>query len=458
MLIKNGTVVTGTDTFIGDILIENGVITQIGVNISAADTPVIDASGKLVLPGAVDVHTHLDLDVGIATAVDDFYTGTVAAACGGTTTIVDHMAFGPKDCNLGYQAARYHQLADGKAVIDYGFHGVIQHVNDDILAEMESLVDEGITSYKLYMTYGYRLEDADILRVMARIKELGLIISAHPENDGTITYFKEVFHGAGLVAPEYHAKSRPFQCESEAVNRLLLFSEMLGDVPLYVVHLSNGLGLEYCKQARQRGLRKVFVETCPQYLFLNEDMYAQEDGLKYIMSPPLRHKTHSEVLWRGIELGDIQTIGTDHCPFNFATDKQLGADDFSKCPNGAPGVEMRLPLMYSEGVAKGRISLNTLVSICAANPAKLFGLYPRKGTIAPGSDGDIVIIDPHAGRLVSKKEMHENVDYSPYEGFELSGRIHAVISRGDLIVKDNVFVGVKGRGKFIQRKKPIIQL
>lgn len=457
-MIKNGTVVTGSDTFAGDVLIENGVITRIGVNLTADGVQVVDASGKLVLPGAVDVHTHFDLDVGIATAVDDFYTGTVAAACGGTTTIVDHMAFGPAGCNLGHQVARYHELAGGKAVIDYGFHGVIQHVNDDILAEMEPLVGEGITSYKLYMTYGHKLEDADILRVMARIKELGLIVSAHPENDGTIAYFKGVFHKAGLFAPEYHAKSRPFHCESEAVNRLLLFSEMLGDVPLYVVHLSNSLGLEYCKQARQRGLRRVFVETCPQYLFLNEELYTREDGLKYIMSPPLRDKSHSDALWRGIELGDVQTIGTDHCPFNFATDKQRGAADFAMCPNGAPGVEMRLPLMYSEGVAAGRISVNLLVSLCATNPAKLFGLYPRKGAIAPGSDGDVVILNPNARRTVSKKDMHENVDYSPYEGFELAGRIDAVVSRGELIVKDNIFVGEKGRGKFMRRSKPITQI
>jgi len=454
MLIKGGTVVTGADTFTGDVLIENGVVVRIGLDLAADGADVVDARGKLVLPGAVDVHTHFDLDVGIATAVDDFYTGTVAAACGGTTTIVDHMAFGPPGCSLGHQVARYHELAGGKAVVDYGFHGVIQHVDDSVLADMERLADEGITSYKMYMTYGYALADADILRVMARTKELGLMVSAHPENDGTITYFKDLFHRQGKLAPEFHAKSRPYQCESEAVNRLLLFSEMLGDVPLYVVHLSNGLGLDYCKQARQRGLRKVFVETCPQYLFLNEELYKQDDGLKYIMSPPLRGAAHSEALWRGIELGDIDTIGTDHCPFNFNTEKQQGAADFAKCPNGAPGVEMRLPLMYSEGVAKGRISLNKLVSLCATEPAKLFGLYPNKGTIAPGSDGDIVIMNPNTVWTVTKQDLHEAVDYSPYEGLQLTGRIEAVVSRGDIVVKDNKFIGEKGRGKFMRRRRP----
>ncbi|MCL2617558.1 MAG: dihydropyrimidinase [Defluviitaleaceae bacterium] len=458
MLIKNGIIVTGADTFTGDVLIRNGVITQVGLDLSGEGEEVLDAAGKLVLPGAVDVHTHFDLDVGIATAVDDFYTGTIAAACGGTTSIVDHMAFGPDGCRLDHQVKRYHELADDKAVIDFGFHGVIQHVNEDVLADMQTLIAEGITSYKFYMTYGYKLEDADMMRVMARIKELGLIVSAHPENDGTIAYFKDLFHKTGKLTPEYHAKSRPFQCESDAVNRLLLFSEMLGDVPLYVVHLSNGLGLDYCKQARQRGLRNMFIETCPQYLFLGEELYKNADGLKYVMSPPLRDKRHSDELWRGIELGDVQTIGTDHCPFNYATDKQQGAEDFAKCPNGAPGVEMRLPLMYSEGVAKGRISLNRLVDLCATNPAKLFGMYPKKGTIAPGSDGDIVILDPNAKFTITKKDMHENVDYSPYEGMKLDGRISAVVSRGELIVRDNTFLGAKGRGQFLRRSKPITMI
>jgi dihydropyrimidinase len=350
--------------------------------------------------------------------------------------------------------ARYHELAGGKAVVDYGFHGVIQHVNDSVLEDMERLANEGITSYKMYMTYSHALSDADIMRVMARTKELGVLVSAHPENDGTIEYFRALFRAQGKLSPEYHAKSRPYWCESEAINRLLLFSEMLGDVPLYVVHLSNGLGLEYCKQARERGLRKVFIETCPQYLFLNEELYEKPDGLKYVMSPPLRDCSHSAALWRGLELGQIDTIGTDHCPFNFATQKQGGAGDFTKCPNGAPGVETRLPLMYSEGAAKGRISLNTLVGLCATTPAKLFGLYPKKGTIAPGTDGDIVIINPQASRTITKADLHENVDYTAYEGFELRGRIDAVTSRGELIVLDNEFIGLRGRGRFVKRLRP----
>ena len=454
MLIKNGTFATASDVFHGDLRIEEGKITQICNTITpGSGEEVIDAQGLWVLPGGVDVHTHMDLDVGIARSTDDFYTGTVAAACGGTTTIVDHMAFGPKGCPLHHQVDVYHKLADDKVVIDYGLHGVIQHVDDGILSEMETLIAAGITSYKFYLTYGFKLSDYEAFRVLQRGKELGLMMTVHPENDGVVSCLRDEFSKQGLTTPHYHAKSRPLECEAEAINRMLLFAHMAGDAPLYIVHLSNGLGLSYVEQARERDQKDVYAETCPQYLFLDDSRYDLpiNEALKYIMSPPLRPKENNELLWAGIEHGVFDTIATDHCPFFLSGEKQLGKDDFTKCPNGAPGVEARLALLFSEGVSKGRISVNRLVDLCATRPAKLFGLYPQKGTIAVGSDGDSVLFDPNKKVTLTKSLLHENVDYTPYEGMALTGFPVMTISRGEVIVKNGEFLGKKGRGQFMKR-------
>lgn len=454
MLIKNGAFATASDVFRGDLRIEEGKITQIGCAITPnAGEELIDAQGLWVLPGGVDVHTHMDLDVGIARSTDDFYTGTVAAACGGTTTIVDHMAFGPKGCPLHHQVDVYHKLADDKAVIDYGLHGVIQHVDDGILSEMETLIQAGITSYKFYLTYGFKLSDNEAFRVLQRGKELGLMMTVHPENDGVVSCLRDEFSKNGLTTPHYHPKSRPLECEAEAINRMLLLAHMAGDAPLYIVHLSNGLGLSYVEQARERGQKDVYAETCPQYLFLDDSRYDLpiNEALKYIMSPPLRPKENNELLWTGIEHGVFDTIATDHCPFFLSREKQLGKDDFTKCPNGAPGVEVRLALIFSEGVSKGRISINRFVDLCAARPAKLFGLYPQKGTIAVGSDADLVFFDPNKKVMLTKSLLHENVDYTPYEGMALTGFPVMTISRGEVIAKNGAFLGKKGRGRFIKR-------
>ena len=311
LLIKNGTIATASDTYKADIYIENGVIRYIGENIEEDADEVVDAKGKYVIPGGVDVHTHFNLDVGIAVANDDFYTGTIAAACGGTTTIVDHMGFGPKGCDLKHQVDLYHKYADGNSVIDYSFHGVIQHIDKNILEEMKRIFeDEGVAS-------------------------------------------------EGLKTPVYHCLSRPEEAEGEAVNRMINIAKIADDAPLYVVHLSTKLGLDYIKIAREKG-QKVYAETCPQYLILDKSKYElpNNEGLKYIMSPPLREKNNCNELWKGINDGYIQTIATDHCPFSFNKEKQMGKDDFTKCPNGAPGVEERIPLIFSEGVMKKKISIN----------------------------------------------------------------------------------------------------
>ncbi|MCY6369215.1 dihydropyrimidinase [Clostridium ganghwense] len=454
-IIKNGTIVTASDTYLGDIYIEDGIIKEIGVQLKKDCEIVIDAKGKYVIPGGVDVHTHLNLDVGIAVANDDFYTGTVAAACGGTTCVVDHMGFGPKGCNLHHQVGVYHGYAEGKAVIDYSFHGVIQHVNDNVLDEMNEIVnEEGIPSFKIYLTYDYKVSDEGALKVLLQLKKLGGMTTVHPENHDAVNYFRNLFVKQGKTSPIYHALSRPAECEVEAISRMINLAALADNAPLYIVHLSNELGLKYIKIAQDRG-QEVYAETCPQYLLLDEEKYNEPNnqGLKYIMSPPLRKKYNQDFLWKGIKDGNIQVIATDHCPFAFNKDKQMGKDDFTKCPNGVPGIEERIPLMFSEGVMKGRISINRFVDVCCTTPAKIFGVYPKKGAIQVGADADIVLIDPNKEVTLTKDILHANVDYTAYEGIKLKGYPVLTMSRGKVIVKDNVFIGEKGYGKFIKRQK-----
>ena len=455
LLIKNGTIVTASDIYKGDIFIENEIIKEIGLNIIRVVDEVIDADGKYVIPGGVDVHTHFNLHVGNTIANDDFYTGTIAAACGGTTTIVDHMGFGPVGCNLKHQINVYHKYADENAVVDYGFHGVIQHVDSEIINEMKEIIDDyGIQSFKGYLTYDYKIDDDKMIRVFERLKELGGIATIHCENHGSIQYLRKKFIDKGLKSPKYHYLSRPVESEAEAVNRMIKLAKMVNYEGLYVVHLSTKDGLEYIKNARECG-QNVYAETCPQYLLLDESKYELEnnEGLKYIMSPPLRSTENCEALWKGIKDGYIETIATDHCPFSFNRDKQLGKEDFTKCPNGVPGVEERIPLIFSEGVMKNRISINKFVEVCCTNPAKIFGLYPKKGTIAVGSDADITIIDPNKEVVLTTDKLHSNVDYTAYEGFNLKGYPIFTILRGKVISKDGEFVGDKGYGKYIKRKR-----
>jgi dihydropyrimidinase len=384
----------------------------------------------------------------------------VAAACGGTTTIVDHPGFGPAHCALDHQIKKYHGLAEGNAVIDYSFHGVIQHVDDDVLRGMAALADEGITSYKVYLTYDYKLSDGDVFRVLEQAKKHNLIITVHPENDGVIALLRSRFKQEGKLSPHWHPRSRPAECEAEAINRMILLAKMAGDAPLYIVHLSNALGLDYIRSACEKGQQNIYAETCPQYLFLDDSLYdgTEENGLntglKYIMCPPLRTRSDQESLWEGLQK-DIQTVATDHCPFFFKTQKSRGKDDFTQCPSGAPGIEERIPLMFSEGVMKKRISLRRFTDLCAANPAKIFGMYPQKGVIKEGSDADIVIMDPHKKWTLRQEILHANVDYSAYEGMELCGYPEYTISCGEIVAHNGEFTGTAGRGKFITRKRRV---
>ena len=454
-LIRGGTIVTDEASFTGDVLIRDGAILKVAERIDAPDAAVVDAAGKLVLPGAVDIHTHMDLDVGIARVIDDFFTGTVAAACGGTTTIVDHMAFGPVGCSPWHQVKAYHRLADGVAAVDYGFHGVLQHVDDSVLDDMAQIAaQEGITSFKAYMTYDGRLDDLALMRVLERAAQEGILIAVHCENHGIVTCLRERFVREGKTQARWHPVSRPAVAEAEAVNRLLCLARAAGDAPVYVVHLSTRMGLEAIRRARANGQRHFGAETCPQYLLLDEALYGDpREGLKAIMAPPLRRQADRDALWDALSGDELDTVATDHCPFTFARQKQQGAADFTRCPSGAPGVEERLVLLYSEGVAKGRLTLPQLVKYACANPARVAGLYPRKGAIVEGADADLVIFDPQRKWTLTTAALHGNADYTCYEGMKVVGRVERVLLRGKTIVRDGAFVGARGDGQYLRREK-----
>ena len=463
--ICGGTIVTEEGTFSGDVLIMDGRIVYLSEQSGAVQTDAgwgvdetIDASGKLVLPGAVDIHTHMDLDVGIARVIDDFYTGTVAAACGGTTTIVDHMAFGPKGSSPWHQVKEYHRLADGKAAVDYGLHGVLQHVNDEALDDMAQIArEEGITSFKVYMTYDYRIDDQDLMKILERAGKEGILIAAHCENHGIVTYFRERFVREGKTQAKWHPVSRPAEAEAEAVNRLLYLSKAAGEAPVYIVHLSTRKGLEEVRKARAAGQKHFGAETCPQYLLLDEQLYDDpQEGLKAIMAPPLRKRADRDALWDALGRNEMDTVATDHCPFTFAKQKQQGAQDFTRCPSGAPGVEERLILLYSEGVEKGRITLPQLVKYACANPARVAGLYPRKGVIAEGADADLVILDPEKEWTMTAARMHGAADYTCYEGMKVKGAVERVLLRGKTIAQDGKFTGERGGGQYLRRGKSVL--
>ncbi len=462
-IIKNGIIATDTEVFNGDILIEDEKIAAVGKDMEVGDAEVIDASGCYILPGAVDVHTHMDLDVGFARAIDDFYDGTVAAACGGTTTIVDHMAFGPKDCSLWHQVKEYHKLADNNAVIDYGFHGVMQHpVTVERLNELAEIKEkEGISSFKIYMTYDYGLADDEIFNVLRAAKEAGIVITVHCENHGVLTQLRKEFVEAGKTEAKYHPLSRPPRVEAEAVNRMIHLAALAGDAPLYIVHLSSAEGLHEVQRARAEHRPNLGVETCIQYLILTDKEYEDpEEGLKAIMSPPLRKDQDREELWQALADGGlIDTVATDHCPFHYKAgkaEKQYGKDDFTKCPNGAPGVQERLMLLFSEGFMKGRISLPQVVRYASAGPCRMFGMYPQKGSLEPGTDADIVIIDPAKTTKIDADYIRGASDYSCYEGMELEGQIERVFLRGNEIVRGGEFLGSKGDGRYLRRGDSIL--
>jgi dihydropyrimidinase len=452
LLIKGGRVVTAVDDYVGDVLIEDGKIAAVGQKLELQDARTIDAAGKLVIPGGIDVHTHLDMPFGGSTSADDFESGTVAAAHGGTTTIVD-FAIQYKGQTLHQAWEAWMKKAEGKAVIDYGFHMIITDLPDSVEKEMDSMVKEGVTSFKLFMAYRgvLMLDDGSIFRAMSRTGENGGTICMHAENGDVIDVLVRRAVAEGRTAPKYHALTRPARAEAEATYRAICLSEMAG-VPVYIVHLSAAEALEKVTEARDRGL-PAYAETCPQYLFLSYENYEEPgfEGAKYVMSPPLRSKGNEESLWRGLAGNDLQSVSTDHCPFCMKGQKELGKDDFSKIPNGAPGVETRMSLLYDGGVVKKRISVNRFVELTSTAPAKIFGLFPKKGTIAPGSDADVVVFDPNRKVTLSVNNLHHRVDYTPYEGRVVQGASDVVISRGEILVENGNLLATPGRGSFLRR-------
>src|SRR5918996_1624121 len=447
ILIKGGTIVTATDQYVGDVLVEDDRITTIGVSLDIPADRAIDATGRYVLPGGIDCHTHLDMPFGGTMSADDFESGTTAAAFGGTTSIVD-FAIQYRGQTLHHAWETWMKKAEGRAVIDYGFHLIMADLTDQIECEMDALVREGVTSFKLFMAYRgvFMLDDGSIFKALLRTARNGGTICMHAENGDVIDVLVQRALAEGKTAPKYHALTRPARAEAEATHRAIALAE-IADVPIYIVHLSSAEALEMVTEARDRGLL-AFAETCPQYLFLSYDNYEEPgfEGAKYVMSPPLRPKETQDRLWRGLAKNDLQVISTDHCPFCMKEQKTLGSGDFSKIPNGAPGIETRMSLVYDGGVKTGRISLSRFVELTSTSPAKIFGLFPRKGTIAPGSDADVVVFDPNKKQTLSVKTLHMKVDYNPYEGRQITGATDTVLSRGRLVVESGKFVGRPGSG------------
>jgi dihydropyrimidinase len=450
-LIKNGTVVTATDTWRGDVFIDDEIVTQLGTSIPRQADRVIDASGKLVIPGGIDVHTHMDMPFGGTTSSDDFETGTIAAAHGGTTTIVD-FAIQERGHSLRQAWETWMTKAEGKAAIDYGFHMIMREFNPELRREMKDLVGEGVTSFKLFMAYPgvFMMDDGGIFEAMQRSGEVGATICMHAENGGVIDVLVRQALERGEGDPKYHAITRPARAEAEATHRAIAMAE-IADVPVYIVHLSAAEALQMVTEARDRGV-PAYAETCPQYLFLDFTNYEEPGfaGSRYVMSPPLRAKEKQDQLWRGLAGNDLQVVSTDHCPFCIK-EKELGLGDFSKIPNGAPGVETRMSLMYDGGVRTGRISPNRWVEICSTAPAKMFGMFPKKGTIAPGTDADIVVWDPEARLTLSHKTLHMRCDFNPYEGRTVTGAAEVVLSRGRVVVDKGAFTGTAGSGRYLRR-------
>jgi dihydropyrimidinase len=455
-LIRGGTIVTATDTYASDVGIVGGKISTIGSNLPAEGAgKVIEARGMLVMPGGIDVHTHLDMPFGGTTSADDFETGTVAAAYGGTTTLID-FAIQYKGQTLRHAFDAWMKKADGKAVIDYSFHCIITDIAGAQLDEMGAFVREGVPTFKLFMAYPgvFMLDDASIFKAMGVAADCGGMICMHAENGGAIDVIVQRALAEGKRAPKYHALTRPVTAEAEATSRAIALAEMAG-TPVYIVHLSCNEALEKVREARDRGLR-VYAETCPQYLYLSlENMDGPGfDGAKYVFTPPLREKWHQEKLWQGLAQDDLQVVSTDHCPFCMKEQKELGKDDFTKIPNGGPGIEHRVSLVYSGGVHGGRFSPNRFVQLVSTAPAKLFGLYPRKGTVAVGSDADLIVFDADEEQTISVKTHHMRVDYSMFEGTRVKGVPKTVLSRGRVIVEGGKFVGKVGAGEFLKRENP----
>lgn len=460
VMIKGGRVVTAADDYTADILISDGKVRTIGKDISVGpDVEVHDAQGLLVLPGGVDVHTHLDWEFGPSRTVDTFETGTRAAAFGGTTTVIDF-------CNQNRGESLLAGLEDwhkrsSSACVDVGAHMIVLDVNEQVLSEMKTLINrEGVTSFKLFMAYPgvLMVDDGALFKAMRVTGSNGAMTCVHAENGHVIQVLVQEALAQGRTAPKYHAITRPTILEGEATHRAIRLAE-LADTPLYVVHLSAGEALASVAEARDRGV-PIHAETCPHYLFLTAEEYERPEfeGAKYVMTPPLRDHNHQAQLWRGLKTNSLQVVSTDHCPFCFNEapygmkfSKQQGRGDFSRIPNGAPGIETRLPLFFDGAVHKNRMAINRFVEITSTAPAKLFGLFPRKGSIAVGSDGDVVVFDPSEEWTIRGREHHSRVDYSLFEGRSVKGRVKKVFLRGQCIVDGHRWLGHSGIGEYLRR-------
>ncbi len=460
VLIQGGRIVTAVDDYVADILIRNGKIEAIGRSLEAPSAEHHDASGLIVFPGGVDVHTHMEFPLGSAETCDTFESGTQSAAFGGTTTIVDFALQKHGECGK-YTLEQRLAVAQPQACVDYGFHLILTDVTPELLKELPYLIDsEGVSSFKMFMAYPgvLMVDDADIFKTMRVVGHHGGMVNIHAENGPVIQVLIEEALAQGNTSPKYHALTRPAIMEAEASHRAIRLAE-LAEVPVYLVHLSAKEALDSVVEARDRGLL-AFAETCPHYLFLSSEEYDRPgfEAAKYVMTPPLRDHQCQHALWRGLKFDDLQIVATDHCPFCFNESlyglhrsKQLGRDNFEKIPNGAPGVELRLPLLFDGGVKTGKISLNRFVQLISTAPAKMFGLFPRKGAIAVGSDADLVLFDPDKQHTISANNHHSNVDYSLYEGRCVTGKVEKVFLRGDLIVNGDQWLGRKGGGKYQKR-------
>ncbi|MBI3764437.1 MAG: dihydropyrimidinase [Chloroflexi bacterium] len=463
-VIKNGMIVTAAETYTADLLIDGGKIALIGMNLPADGAQVVDARGKYVLPGGIDVHTHLELPFGGTVSTDDFYTGHKAAAFGGTTSHIDFCIQG-KGESLHQAVEKWHKKSDSKAVVDFGYHMAITDLTEDVMNEIPSMAKEGITTLKLFMAYKglFQIDDTTLFKTLMKAAEAGMMVMVHAENGDVVDTLVKDALAKGNLTPEWHALTRPDWAEAEATMRAVALAGMAG-APLYVVHVTCAKAVDQIAYGRARGLN-VMGETCVQYFFFTIDDLRRPDGAKWVCSPPVRTQADNEALWQAIANNSLQAVSTDHCPFFFdgtqeieyegqkikIPGKELGAGNFSKIPNGLPVIEDRMLIMWSYGVGKGRISLNRMVEVCCTNPAKIFGMYPRKGTIVVGADADVVIWNPNMKKTVSPKSSHQRTDYNLFDGWELNGLPEKVYLRGNLLIDGDTWNGEPGGGSWIKR-------